>query len=928
MRSATSSQTPSRLSIPSWHAFALAAAFWAALFACFTVTAKADPFEIVEVHGGLTKNPEGDPATQAGSHPYAGNAFIRVASHMGIDPLTEGEFEYPNGNFKDVITTLPPGLVGTPLATPQCSRAVFNEALPTDPSKCPDESAVGWAKIKPNWAPYELFGPIYNLKPAHGQPALFGFRISSATVYLSAGLKTGPEPSVTISSIESSQGLPILYTEVTLWGTPADPSHDAWRGNCLIQKGPTGDLCEGSKELKPMFATPTSCSGPIETTLKSNSWLEPQSWTEMSFLSEDREGNPVGVDDCETLAFDPDLQTAMEPKSAASPASLDVDFTVPQNDSPEGRVTAHVKKAVVEFPVGVALNSASADGLSACSLEQVALEVSAPTECPASSRIGTVEVTTPLLEGPLDGSLYLAEQNRNPFDSMYAVYLVIDDPAKGIYVKVPGRVDVDPQTGQIKTTFDNNPQIPFDHLTMSFAGGPRSPLRTPEKCGTYTTNYTLTAWNGKTVTSSDSFTIDRNCGKENQFTPGFSAGTENPAGGHYSPFAMRVTREDGQQNVAALDVNLPKGLVAKLAGVPLCADADAGSGNCPAASQIGTTTVGSGAGTNPLYVPQPGKAPTALYLAGPYKGGPYSVVAKVPAQAGPFDLGVVSVRSAIHVDPATAQVSVNSDPLPQILEGIPVAYRDIRVEVNRPEFTLNPTSCDPTAVNGTIASAIGTRAAVSSRFQAGDCASLKFKPQLALSLKGGTKRSQFPALTAVLTTPKGSNANIARTSVALPRSEFLEQSHIRTVCTRVQYRADNCPAAAIYGYAEAKTPLLDEPLKGPVYLRSSDELLPNLVAALKGPIEIDLVGSIDSIRGGIRTTFKAVPDAPVSRFVLRMQGGKKGLLVNSRDVCNATYRATVKMDGQNGKAYDTRPVLRHAGCKTKSGKGAKHGAGR
>jgi hypothetical protein len=301
-------------------------------------------------------------------------------------------------------------------------------------------------------------------------------------------------------------------------------------------------------------------------------------------------------------------------------------------------------------------------------------------------------------------------------------------------------------------------------------------------------------------------------------------------------------------------------------------------------------------------------------------GGPYSIVAKVPAQAGPFDLGTVSVRSAIHVDPETAQVTVNSDPLPQILQGVPVSYRDIRVDVNRPQFTLNPTSCDPMAVNGTIASAKGVKAAVSSRFQVTDCAALNFKPKLALSLKGGTKRSDFPALTAVLTTPKGANANIAKTSVALPRSEFLEQGHIRTVCTRVQYRVDECPKASIYGFAEAKTPLLDEPLEGPVYLRSSDDLLPNLVAALKGPIEIDLVGRIDSVRGGIRSTFSAVPDAPVSRFVLRMQGGKKGLLVNSRNVCGAAYRATVKMDGQNGKAHDLRPVLRHTGCNGKAKK--------
>ncbi len=876
------------------------------------------PFSIAEVDGGLYRNAQGDPAIQAGSHPYAGNAFIRFAASPGGAEEGEMGIEFPNAAFKDVITKLPPGLIGSPLATPRCAIEVFDRAKVGQPSECPEGTAVGRAAVQIAGLPYALHVPVYNLPPSHGEPALFGFRVLSATILLKAGLLTGPEPAVTISSLESSQALPIVNTEVILWGVPADPAHDGERGKCVqLHSGPDGGSCKSDAPMKPFISMPTSCSGPITTTLRANAWLEEDNWSEMSFLSEDREGNPVGIEGCELLGFSPTLRTAMEPRAAATPSALDVDLAVPQNETVEGLATAHLKKAVVQLPVGVALNSAAADGLGACSMAEVGLERSAPAQCPPSSRVGTVKVTTPLLEEQLNGSLFLAKQNENPFGSMYAIYLVIDDPALGIYVKVAGKVDVDPQSGQITTTFDSNPQVPFDRLQVSFASGPRSPLRTPEACGTYETKYSLTSWSGKTVNGSNSLVIDSNCGKQNQFTPGFDAGTTNSAGGAFSAFNLRLTREDGQQNLASLNVTMPEGLTAKLAGVPLCPDAAAATGACPAASQVGTTTVGSGAGTSPIYVPQPGREPTALYLAGPYKGGPYSLVAKVPAQAGPFDLGTVTVRNAIYVDPTTAQVSVKSDPLPQILQGIPISYRDVRVEVNRPEFTLNATSCDPMTIAGTIGSAGGATADRSSRYQAVNCANLGFKPKLKLSLTGQMKRSGNPALRAVMTQPAG-GANIDQVQVILPKTAFIDNAHINNPCTRAQYAAEACPAKSVLGTVEARTPLLDEPLRGKVYFRANggERELPDIVAALRGQIAVDLVGYIDSVQNKkqgtsrVRTTFAMVPDAPVARFEMNLKGGKVGLIENSANLCKVkANKATVLMDGQNGRVHDTAPLL-------------------
>jgi hypothetical protein len=655
------------------------------------------------------------------------------------------------------------------------------------------------------------------------------------------------------------------------------------------------------------MSNPTNCTEPFFTALRAESYEG--RFDSAEFAAAPRTG-------CENLEFKPSMTIAPTTQVAGAPTGLDFTLEVPQTDEPDKLATAHVKDASVTLPEGVVLSSSAADGLDSCSPEQFGYHEETPIACPLNSKIGEVTVNTPLLENPVSGPIYVAKQNDNPFNSLLAIYMA--PKGSGVELKLAGKVDLDPNTGRLTTTFLNNPQQPFDKLEVKFKEGPTAPLALPRACGTYTATADLTSWaqpNAR-VPLASSFTVDQGCGRENGFTPGFKAGTTNPKAGAFSPFTLRVTRsDDAQQNVSRISATLPEGMLAKLAGVPLCSDPDAAAANCPEASKVGDTTVGVGAGPDPVFAPEPGRDPTALYMGGPYNGAPYSLIAEVPAQAGPFDLGVVVLRNALRVNPRTAQVTAVSDPLPQFLQGVPIQYRDIRVDVDRPNFTLNPTSCEATSVNGTIDSIAGQAAQVSDRFKVGECRRLGFKPGLKLTLEGRKQRSDYPALTAVMNARPG-DANIDHVSVALPRSEFLAQNHIRTVCTRVQFAADQCPQGSIYGRAEATTPLLDQPLAGPVYLRSSDNPLPDLVAALKGPIEIELVGRIDSFNSGIRTSFDVVPDAPVNRFTLRMQGGKKGLLENSRNLCRATHRATVEMDAQNGRANDFRPVVRHVGCKS------------
>ena len=564
--------------------------------------------------------------------------------------------------------------------------------------------------------------------------------------------------------------------------------------------------------------------------------------------------------------------------------------------------------------------------------------------CPEVSKIGTVEVKTPLLDRVLRGSLFLVTPYENPFGSLIALYMTVKSFRLGIVVKLAGRVQADPQTGQLIGAASDLPQLPFSSVRVRLREGARAPLITPPACGTYRTEAVLTPSSGTApVTASSSFEINSGpgggpCPNPNNppFSPGFSAGAISNSANSYSPFVLRLTRQDGHQDLVRFSSALPRGVLGKIAGVSQCPEAqlallkaktgieERDNPSCPANSLLGKTWAGAGVGSQLTYVPG------RLYLAGPYNGAPLSVVAVTPAVAGPFDVGVVVVREALTLDPKTAQVSVDgaaSDPIPHILAGIPLSVRDVRVMVDRPQFTRNPTNCSRSDVFARIggggldpfSTADDTFVDLFAPYQAADCASLGFKPRLGFQLRGGTKRGGHPALQAVVR-PREGDANISRAVVKLPRSAFLDQGHIRTICTRVQFAQKNCPKGAIYGRAVAFSPLVDGPLTGPVYLRSSNNTLPDLVVDLTGPpsaqIKVELVGRIDSVRGGIRSTFSGVPDAPVSKFILRMQGGKKGLIVNSRNLCRSTNRARVTMKGQNGKIHSFRPKVR-AKCKRK-----------
>jgi hypothetical protein len=922
-----------------------------------TVGSATSPFGIANFAAPVIF-PDGTPDTQAGGHPYSltTNIVFNTKADAGYADFLENPGTI-SGDVKGLQVDPPLGLIGNPQAIPMCTQEEFREQI------CPVSSQVGVSRVGfsggftcPNCTNVGPFSTaVYDMVPPPGVPAQFAFAYDVGGTHvrtrLNARVDSGGDYGVTVGISGISQTEALLYIPITLWGVPADPSHDDQR--CKFLNGST-QVCTGTPGTnsgpnastappKPFLTMPTACPGtPLRTSVEADSWQEPG-----NFVSKD--ATQAGVEGCESLDFSPTLKARPTTDVADSPSGLNVDLHLPVHEGCEAEAggeivcenaEAELKDARVVLPEGFVINPSGANGLDGCSAAQIGYKAGTshpaeftpgPAECPDASRIGTVQVKTQLLDHPLPGSVYLAKPYDNPFGSLLAIYVTVYDPASGVVVKLPGRVETDPNTGRLTTTFEENPQLPFEDFELEFFKGATAPLMTPPTCGSYATSSSLSSWAGQSASPGDKYAIDRSpaggsCASSAAAlpnSPSFSAGTVTPIAGAYSPFVLNLSREDGSQRLSVIDTTLPEGLVGKLAGVPYCpqsaidaAGAKSGreeqaSPSCPSASQVGSVVVGAGAGPAPYYVS--GK----IYLAGAYEGAPLSFVVITPAVAGPFDLGTVVTRVALQVDPLTAQITAKSDPLPSVLkaggDGLPLDIRSIALKVDRPSFTLNPTSCDPLSINGSSLSTLGQAAALTDRFQVAECGRLGFKPKVKISLKGPTKHAGHPALKAVVTYPKqGSYANIARAQVNLPHSEFIDQANLDKTCTKPVLLAGNCPASSVYGKVKAWTPLLENPLQGNVYLVGGfGYKLPALVAELNGQIRILLVGKVDSgPNHGIRNTFEAVPDAPVEKFVLEMKGGPKySLLENSENLCRKPQRAIVQFTAQNGVIAEYKPLI-------------------
>ncbi len=885
---------------------------------------------------------------QAGAHADF-TASFRLTSTAESPPR-------PWATSRDFIVKVPPGLVGNPEAFPHCTTAQLG-TTPNE-SECPQDSQIGISEVTlAGVINATLTEPVYSMESPGGDVAArFGLFGGAWPIFIN--VRVDPIDNTLVAAVEGASSVAeVIAAETTFWGVPAAASHDELRltpEEGLLGQLPPGGRDSGLSEV-PFMSNPTECGPGKQVTVTAVSYQVPDSPSTMS-------GPFPQLGSCGLLEFTPSATAKPTTSQGTTSSGLDFDLSLPNKglDSPNVTAASQLKRVEVVLPKGMSVNPSSAEGLGVCSEADLARETynSAPDAgCPETSKLGSVKATTPVLDREAVGSLYLAKPYENPFGSLIALYMVLKIPDRGVLVKSAGQVTLDPATGQITTVFDDIPQLPVASVSVRFREGARSPLVTPSACGQYAVTTNLSPWAQPSKVSSRQSTFEIASGPDHgpcpsgglpPFRPDLHAGAVNNAAGSFSPFDVELSRTDAEQEITHFSIKLPPGEVAKLAGVPFCPEAGIAqaiarkgihggeeelvSPSCPAASQVGTSLAGAGVGQVLVYVP--GK----IYLAGPYHGSPLSIVAITAAKAGPFDLGTVVIREALQVNPETGEVFVDatgSDPIPHIVAGVPVRLRDIRAYVDKPQFTLNPTDCTPTSTASTVlgagldfASEADDRPlTVTSPFQVADCAALPFKPKLSFKLSGGTRRGAYPALKAFLRMSGFGEAGIAKARVTLPRSEFIANAHFNTICTRVQFKeaggnGEACPAGSIYGWARAKSPILSDPLEGPVFLRSSEHELPDLVASLRGAeINVHLVGHVDSVKGQLRTTFETVPDAPVEWASFSFKGAKKGLFENSTNLCQGTHKAKVEITGQNGKEANYGSALKvKCGAKGKKAK--------
>jgi hypothetical protein len=811
----------------------------------------------------------GDPSTDCLNDPEADGCRLTVADSDGFQGFDD--------NDANVIT------IGTGAGAVTTRLGAF----PSDPTHLilqhpiPDTFTAGETVTHVSHPIGPVPIPLFNMEPSPGHVASFAASLLFVPLP-PVQVDVDPDGSLTATISDESTFLKIAGSGLTLWGVPADPSHDAQRCDQL------GFTCGQSAGVprKPFMTNPTDCSsGPLTTTVSVASWQDPGTFDSMT----SNQDAPTG---CDALDFNPSISFDPDTSAADSPAGFSTHLQVPQNEDPDSLATPSLRKAVVNLPAGVSINGGAADGLAACTPAQIGLGNNNKPTCPNASKVGTAEIDTPLLAQPLTGSIFVNQD--------VGIYVVAE--GGGVLIKLNGVLDRNPANGQLTATFDDAPQVPFSDLTLNFFGGPRATLATPPECGTYETTSELTPWSapgsGAPATPSDSFGITTGPGGgpcSTPFAPSFQAGTQNPVAGASSPFILRLSRADGTEHLGSLDVDLPPGMLAKLAGVPQCTNGEATAAGCPAGSRIGGVQVGAGAGSNPLYLPGD------VFLTQGYKGAPFGLAIVVRVLAGPFDFGTIVVRASLFIDQDDAQIHVVTDPIPDIHAGIPLRIRDIRVLLDRPDFTINPTTCTTMAVTGTAHGVDGGAAGLADSFQLGGCAGLPFAPHLSGAITSGrsqTKRSGHPNFQFDLT-PRPGDANLSSVSLLLPTSIQVDQANLTNLCTEAELAQSECAGHSPIGQGTAATPLLAGQLAGPVYPVSGSGALPRLAVVLHGsatePITLVVRANVEAIGPAIRNTFVGIPDAPIANFRLSIFGGPQGYLVNNTNLCGG------KKKGKKGK---------------------------
>jgi hypothetical protein len=882
---------------------------------------------------------------QAGAHPDLTTLFSFNKEAPG----------YPAGSPKDIRFDLPRGLVGNTVGVPRCSMFEAVQEIVKGPGGCPTDAIVGIATIfvaiQTGMSPegsIPIVVPVYNIAPAPGEPAAFGFNAVFFPVRLDASVLSDGNYGVRVTSPDINEGGAVISTAITIWGVPADhngpgPDKTIFAGFGGGGGGTFGGPSQATRV--PLLTNPTQCSTPLTATLAADSWQDPGAFSAETVQA----GTLTG---CARVPFSTSFTMLPDTLAAGAPAGYDFDLQVPreQDTTPDGVAAADVSKTVVTLPMGTVISPSIADGLAACNddpgvdpanvANEFGLHSLSPASCDRASQIGTVQITSPLIANPLDGEVFLARPNCEPCtpedaqDGQMARLLLQaqGEGSDGVLVKVEGSLSINQQTGQLTATFDETPQLPFNELKLTLGGGPRAALANPRTCGPATTTAQLTPWStpfSPEATPTYTFDVNEGC-LSPRFDPSFVAGTTSIQAGEYSPFTLSFGREDADEFLDGLQMQMPPGLLGSLAAVPLCPEPRAAAGTCGAASLIGHTQVLTGPGADPFLV-----TGGQVFLTVGYKGAPFGLSIVVPAKAGPYTLsgttgnGTVVVRAAINIDPHSAALTVTSDPLPTTLDGIPLQLRRVDVSIDRPGFTFNPTNCDKLQISGRLTSKESAGASVDVPFQVTNCGGLGFKPQFKVSTSGHTSRLNGASLDAKVIYPLGPKlANIAKVKVALPKQLPSRLTTLQHACPAATFNANPgaCPAGSLVGIAKASTPILPVMLSGPVYFVSNGgEAFPNLIVVLQGyGIRVDLVGDTFINKAGITSsTFNQVPDVPISSFELYLPEGANSALAANGNLCKSSLKMPTEFVAQNGLKLKQSTAIAVTGCAAKADKARK-----
>ncbi len=911
----------------------------------------AQAYEIDNFSANVVKADGTTFESQAGGHPYQGiisfDTKVTRSASPGVPPVQEN-----GGATSTIRTDTPPGLVPNPQSTPKCSEANL------EANTCAPASQIGTVVLRlRTFLPASIAGPssplgipantkgtlrvrigLYNMEREHGELARFSFNPTQAPGATGepvdiVGHKRADNDALyfVISNVTNpvTPATPTLVgSTLTFWGTPGSPSHDAERGSADLKlaqadtsglppqafpfqlpgasrpsTGATGITDTTSAFLR----NPTSCTGPSVATLTLDSYQGDRR------TRDDQVGEETnGLTGCDQVPFSSTTTFGVSSLQRDAPTPLAVELNIPQTTDTNTLGTSDVKKVAVTLPPGMTISPSAANGLEACQDDQFNKGNDNPISCPAASRIGAVTIDTPVLDVPLKGSVYVGQPLPG---NRYRLFVQADGP--DISVRLKGTVTPDANTGQVSAVFDDNPQLPFSRFRLDFDGGSKAIIASPQACGAATGSGSLSPWSG-TATSTTSSTVNvENCAG-NPFAPVFSAALGSSAAGKYAPVTAAFSRPDGNQFLSGLKATLPVGMTAKIKGVQQCSEAQVAAESCPAASRIATVNVKAGPGDQPYALSGP------AYLTGSYKGGAFGTVAIIHVVAGPYDLGNVVVRQALRIDPETSQVTIDSDPLPQIKEGILLRLRDLSLNVDRKDFVRNPTSCGTQTITSTLVGIAGASVGRDANLTTTGCQALPFRPKIALKFGNRTqmKKDRHPQVVAKVTQFE-SEAGIKSTQVALPKQVALQASNAQALCEKAAAAADKCPKTSIIGSAKATTTILNRQLTAPIYFVKGTRTtaagkevatLPTLYIPLSGEARVNLRATTSVSRDRLVTTFASIPDQPITSFELKIDGGKHGIIAATTDLCKAKAKASTRFVAWSGKKAPTRKTKIATSC--------------